>query len=301
MGLNSTQEEQVAKAELELVLKNRLEVNFRKDLNRMFRVIAADLAKTIVTTGGTVSATAYTPRTQLILDKHFKRTQRAFSKEIINFLAANKNKLTETVIRDLTAIAKANGKNINHIIDKLKRDTQIDLTTFRNASVAESANIITRTTQKEIDKAVSKSVSQLTEELGREPTNKEVAKASRANFLRRSSGRSNMIAATEVQKAAESTKQIERDNFLGARNNSTATQLELEPIEPKEVWVTQADSLVRAGDGTVFNHLAADGQAKIGGVFTVSGQVLGFPGDTSLGASAGNVINCRCSSVTVIE
>jgi hypothetical protein len=44
-------------------------------------------------------------------------------------------------------------------------------------------------------------------------------------------------------------------------------------------------------------HAAADGQEQLAiNPFLVGGEQLNRPGDTSLGASAGNVINCRCSA-----
>lgn len=54
-------------------------------------------------------------------------------------------------------------------------------------------------------------------------------------------------------------------------------------------WVSQSDEKVRAA------HLDANGQeVPIDEPFVVDGEELMYPGDTSLGASAGNVINCRC-------
>ena len=62
-----------------------------------------------------------------------------------------------------------------------------------------------------------------------------------------------------------------------------------------KVWSTMLDAKVRPA------HAAAEGQGSNGSVraeapFTVGGERLMFPGDTSLGASLGNVINCRCSA-----
>lgn len=47
-------------------------------------------------------------------------------------------------------------------------------------------------------------------------------------------------------------------------------------------------------------HAMADGQiVAVNEPFTVGGEKLMFPGDDSLGASAGNVYNCRCGCVSV--
>lgn len=54
-------------------------------------------------------------------------------------------------------------------------------------------------------------------------------------------------------------------------------------------WVTQGDDRVRD------KHASADGQeVPIDEPFEVGGELLMYPADTSLGASADNVINCRC-------
>jgi len=54
-------------------------------------------------------------------------------------------------------------------------------------------------------------------------------------------------------------------------------------------WITMQDEKVRAA------HAAAHGQTvRVDEPFTVGGERLRHPGDTGLGASLGNVINCRC-------
>jgi hypothetical protein len=49
-------------------------------------------------------------------------------------------------------------------------------------------------------------------------------------------------------------------------------------------------------------HLEADGQIRsLDEPFEVNGEQLLFPGDTSLGASADNIINCRCGYFRILE
>lgn len=56
-------------------------------------------------------------------------------------------------------------------------------------------------------------------------------------------------------------------------------------------WLSQRDKRVRGA------HDDADGQSvALGSPFTVGGQEMRFPGDGSLGASAGNRIGCRCTT-----
>lgn len=79
------------------------------------------------------------------------------------------------------------------------------------------------------------------------------------------------------------------------RNSIEARVQGLTDLDAKRIWGTVGDDLVRG------SHLAADFEEDEGGIFTVQGEQLRFPGDTSLGASASNVIKCRCGAIMVIE
>lgn len=60
-------------------------------------------------------------------------------------------------------------------------------------------------------------------------------------------------------------------------------------------WQTMGDAKVRTSP---FNHASANGQSvNLAEYFIVSGELMGFPGDMSMGASVGNIINCRCVCV----
>ncbi|MDD4575241.1 MAG: phage minor head protein [Bacteroidales bacterium] len=63
----------------------------------------------------------------------------------------------------------------------------------------------------------------------------------------------------------------------------------------KREWVATTDERTRE------EHADADGQqVDMDEPFTVGGEQLMYPGDTSLGASAGNTINCRCTIKNII-
>lgn len=65
-------------------------------------------------------------------------------------------------------------------------------------------------------------------------------------------------------------------------------------IQVRKQWSAVKDLRTR------YNHGHADGQiVPYNEPFTVGGEKLMFPGDGSLGASAGNLYNCRCRSFTV--
>ena len=114
-----------------------------------------------------------------------------------------------------------------------------------------------------------------------------------AVFARKLRGRESGIVCLETQVPAEAAKLTEAQVLLGEPPSVTGG-----PggggVGSKE-WVTQGDELVRTSP---FDHLSADGQkVSTNEAFEVSGERLNHPSDTTLGASVGNVINCRCAAV----
>lgn len=73
-------------------------------------------------------------------------------------------------------------------------------------------------------------------------------------------------------------------------------------VEMKE-WQTAGDDAVRGSSpDDDFDHYSAHGQQKgLNNAFEVSGEMLMYPGDISGGASGGNVIQCRCATLPVIN
>lgn len=93
---------------------------------------------------------------------------------------------------------------------------------------------------------------------------------------------------------------IARTETVGAMNFSSNEALELANkygADVRSIWRTMADGHVRDGStGEGYDHASAEGLEIIPGdeVFVVSGESLRFPCDTSLGATLGNIVNCRC-------
>jgi len=104
------------------------------------------------------------------------------------------------------------------------------------------------------------------------------------------------------------------DNYRAERIARTETiesinfgQQELyknEGIEKKE-WLQEMDDRTRSyADGDKYDHTPAGIPVAVVGInepFIVSNEKMMFPGDTSMGASAGNTIMCRCTILPVIE
>lgn len=92
------------------------------------------------------------------------------------------------------------------------------------------------------------------------------------------------IARTEITRVENSAKQAVGDE--GKRLGFTMYKR----------WVATSD------DRTRDEHAAADGQEVPNDEpFNVGGELMMYPGDISLGASAWNVIQCRCTVVNFIK
>lgn len=95
-------------------------------------------------------------------------------------------------------------------------------------------------------------------------------------------------------------ERLVRSSYNSASNNANLTVI-TDAGFAKSAWLTARDARVRRPTpSSPFDHRHADGQiARIGEPFLVSGERLRYPGDRSLGASAGNIINCRCTLIGV--
>ena len=112
-------------------------------------------------------------------------------------------------------------------------------------------------------------------------SNAEIVAAIRASIPALALARAAVITRTEVHSAA---------NFA-----LMETAVETGIITHKE-WVAALDDRTRDDE---FSHVDANGQVVLlTEPFTVSGEALMYPGDSS--GSAGNIINCRCASVFMI-
>ena len=290
MALNDTEAEQRQQANIDLKKKFTLEKRVRNEFTELFRVISADLTAFYATTGQIPPATVYTDDVRGILSRHYRRVSNAFSGRTIDFLKENESNTEEASIAILAALAISRGVSTRVLIDEIEGAVVVQKQQFITQSVNEdTANIIT-TNGKETQRAVDKSRAVLVETLEREPTQVEVGRAAGSNFRAQSASRPQTIAVTTTQKGSEGIKNIERNNFFRVVDEG-ALILGLPPVQREEVWKAVLDTRTR------MSHAEADGLRKLNGFFTVQNQQLRFPGDRALGATADNVINCRCSAI----
>jgi len=89
---------------------------------------------------------------------------------------------------------------------------------------------------------------------------------------------------------------ISRTEIIAASNHGIAVGGQMSNLNLNKEWISSIDDRTRDGSTSQFDHIKPDGQiVHQSETFIVSGERLEFPGDSSHGASAGNLIQCRCT------
>lgn len=162
---------------------------------------------------------------------------------------------------------------------------------YTAAKTSSQVGAITDTTRKQaadaLAKAQSIAVSNTVEKI-------EVASLSGSIFRTQLNGRTTGIVRLNTNVVAESTKLTQVELLSGEDPTLSGNGTNRSKI--KKRWANMGDSIVRDGNNAKFNHLNAEQIVAADKPFTVSGEQMMFPGDASLGASIGNLINCRCSA-----
>lgn len=153
---------------------------------------------------------------------------------------------------------------------------------WRNKRAPTQAEIITETTRTNMNDSI-----QLANEeaaLAQEVlTARELAINSTEILRKKFKTRSQTLVNTETQSAAESAKFAEAEVLSGVEPGRR------QESDTWKKWTTVGDNRVRN------IHRMANGQTrKLNEPFLVAGEYLMHPGDATLGASLGNLANCRC-------
>lgn len=196
-----------------------------------------------------------------------------------------------------------------------ERWEELIVETFLLSAVAtrseEQADRIARRTGEDAEESARNARAErarIEEEEGRDIGTRGTAVLATSFLLTRLESRATGVASFETQAPAEIAKAVELDVLLGitprvsgtgsaggSSGPSTAARGPDRSRVRKE-WVSQGDRRVRLA------HLDADSDTvPVDEPFRVGGELLMYPGDTSLGATPGNVINCRCSSIVDSE
>ncbi len=245
----------------------RDKLSLEKKLKGKLRLLANGIVnkfRSDMLIGTITNASFFNKKLQGILKLHYQTVSREFSGRTLDRLFDFKeNTLTE--------------------LEKGKLEEAIN--SYINRRSIEQAIIILNTTQKNM---VSASAAVISE------TASQIERSVNASTLlsRKLISREARIASLETQAMSEARKIAEADIF--SKKEPLTLQIPTEKLLKE--WVTVGDERVRPA------HVNADSQLQFKeDFFIVKGEQLRFPGDTSFGATPGNVINCRCSAVYSTE
>lgn len=89
---------------------------------------------------------------------------------------------------------------------------------------------------------------------------------------------------------------IARTEIVAASNAGSKYAMDQTGMQYYKIWVSARDARVRK------THASADGQeVEADEPFVIGGSKLLFPGDSSMGAAAKEIVNCRCTTVFEIK
>lgn len=266
------------RARRNLTLKLALEKTFSRELVSYFNEIRKDVVSFYTATGLLINADMYQIKTETLLERHYKRVIR-------NFIDEGKYSYRKSL----------EAKGIEYKQEQQEEDEKIKATSvlialaFVETVIQRRALQLIETTSDNI-KDTAKRASEKAKESGTK-VGDEVDNGLNRAFK----GRQVMIATTETQFMAERAKNIEASVI--SRNgdvdpSSINDGIVVGSPNVKKEWAAILDEKTR------FSHASADGQVQgLNEPYIVNGEYLMYPGDTSMGASLENIINCRCSSL----
>jgi hypothetical protein len=268
--------------------KLKFEKRMASRLNGLFIQIGRDFQTIYATTGQMQNINLYADEMNAIIKRSYREVSAFFRDDLKREIEREALEAdTETEREYYTALLG------------LRAEIEPDLISAILAAILLRApaqsRFILETTGKVIRKNVNNVISDAALE-GVVLTNEQVASKSRVLINRENKNRSGSISSTEVQWSTENATFTEADLFDDKLREEGVTDPSGQAVFPEKTWITMGDNRVRKEK--LGGHQAANGQRRrLKEPFIVQGQMLRHPGDTSLGATLDNIIECRCVSV----
>ena len=255
MPLANTRAERQRQGALDTAKKMRLEIPFAKDMRRILKAISDDFYNEYIKSGTVIDVNSYADDLRGALKKNYRNIANKFK----NNLRGSKG---------------------------IDENIEANLKQYIDTHSVKQTGLILDTTKELLNKDLQGSIITLSES-GQELTNENVADLTWKKNSARAAGRANTIATTETQNMAEETKQTEANELAIA--GAVIAGITITTQKLKKVWNSNLTERTR------MPHAISDQQIRnITEPFRVSGELLMYPGDTSFGASTGNVVNCEC-------
>lgn len=259
----------IARAEYDK--KIALERTFKREIKTLFRRMLNDFRIAVAATGRPQGSKKYVGAWDAALRVQYARVQRAFRGQVTT---------------------QAGNKAWAWSVKQDAGDAFIDmeLLDWAERFAPEQADYIAATSDEDMAASVDGARSSIAAD-GGTLDNRTIAAVAMALLAQRFAGRTNTIAQTSTQSAAETTKYTEA-TAAGSQRDAVFVNPDAQPIKITKTWVTVGDSRVRP------SHVAINGTTLPNdGIFVLNtGSRLRFAGDMLLGAAIGDIINCRCTT-----
>lgn len=251
-----------AQAATEETRKMALERRVLPEIRSVFSQMTTEYVAALVDTGSVPSASDFQQEWNAIFLRQYRRVGRVFLPN------QRRSKFYEALLDTKQSLTPEENQSLIAFFSKWSRDFG-----------AQQSAFVTETNQKDYVTALQRANEQV------EDGSPMVIAATAGVILRQLfRARDTTIANVQTQAPAEEAKKDEAV-ALGRAEGKQEDEI-------VKTWQTVGDANVRV------SHVAANGQSQTGNTtFTVGGENLRYPGDSTLGASAGNVINCRCAAI----
>lgn len=268
---------------------------------------------------------------KIILDNKLK-TEKSFKRDIKSYFfnQSKKVKAGKNIEPIESTLNNQYKRIVNNLLgvrlkqtDKLKKEYIDELELLMQGRALSQSEIIDKTTEKNLKDSEILARADFAEQGIDNPPPQKLAALTALYFRQKNKGRVENIAVTETQmfteKARESITEtshkllepviVDQDSKKAQEiadisqdltSQKVADQIGLRSNAELFAILTLATKMWRDfGDNKVRPpHRKANGQeVLITEPFMVGGELLKYPGDTSLGASMWNIANCRCSAV----
>jgi hypothetical protein len=306
----------------EVAEKLRLEALFKPSLRRIFARIINEFRIAMARTGKPQEVARYRASFESLLEDQYRRVHKAFGGAILLHNSVE----TYSELRKKAATPEQEESRIKELIWAI-----FLLWDEQHAPI--QTGFILATTAADMDEAVSQGIQALREE-GKPTDQRSVAATAMAILKRILRGRVDLIAVTETQAAAETTKAVEASAVtdtlipgIPVPPNTFPTSVPkpyplipatpprplvpvaptppTSPITPAEPAITPPAAPINLKKSWITlrdkrvrpTHHDAHGQTRqVNEAFNIGSSRMMYPGDTSLGAPVREIAHCRCSA-----
>lgn len=277
----------------QLAMKLKLEDRLKPKLRKFFRQISHDVKIVMTATNRVPNLDSFDAELIAILREHYRLVAKAFKeiprqsikswatpiekKQFVEEIPGGSDSaVDEAVLAAILLLPDVINRSEEEIVEYIIRHSQLQ------------SGFILSTTQKELQAITARIIVEAVSR-GEVLTPAEIAARVEREFNARTANRIDTIAATETQTPSETVKLLIATALATIALEVIGPDGELVPGTVIKIWNTIIDSVTRPA------HIRANGQiVRNNTAFVVGGELLPAPGNSSLGASLKNIINCRC-------